>query len=250
MSESAINPPGLTLRALRLLKTAPLLRIRAALLSAYYRRRHVGLRSHVDPTAHVIGWRSIRIGERSVLSADCWLNVNHYSPTTVQLAIGDSCFIGRRNILSSGHYLRLGDYCLTGPDCRLLGSDHIIDDPFRPYVSSGATRDTVIDVGVNCWLGAGVAVIGNVKIGHGSVVGALSLVNRDIPPFSVVVGNPARIVKRFDPFKLAWVPAQQFPDAGEKSLPDESTYLAMLRSAAPNIELPVAASSKRRGDLP
>jgi len=250
MSEGVNDRVGPAARARRLLKVQTLLRIRAALLSAYYRRRHVGWGSHIDPTAQIIGWRSVRIGSGAVVSADCWLNVNHFSPSTVQLTIGDFCFVGRRNILSAGHFLRLGEYCLTGPDCKLIGSDHVIDDPFQPYVASGATHNTVIDVGVNCWLGAGVTVIGNVKVGHGSVVGAMSLLNRDIPPFSLVVGSPARILKRFDPRKRAWVQADLLSEHSANALPDESSYLAMLRSAAPALRLPVAASSKRWGDLP
>lgn len=236
--------------ARRRLRHPYVLRARAAVLSWYFRRRHVGTGSHIDRTAHVLGWRSVRIGEHSIVSADCWLNVNDLPNGSPQITVGDFCFIGRRNMLSSGRLLRLGDYCLTGPDCRFLGSDHIFDDPFMPYVSTGATKEGVIELGANCWLGAGVAIVGNVKIGHGSVVGAMTLVNKDVPPFSLVVGNPCKVIKRYDMGKRTWVAADQLSSDHERMLPDENAYVTILRGARPQVTMPRAAASKNMGDWP
>jgi acetyltransferase-like isoleucine patch superfamily enzyme len=249
---AAVNPTSVTLakRALGYLRHPLFLRLKAALLSWHFRRLHTGRGSYVDRSTHVLGWRSVRIGSYSVVSADCWLNVNHRTASEPRLVIGDHCHIGRRNLLSSARLLRLGDYCLTGPDCRFVGSDHVIDDPFLPYVSTGATDHGVIDVGANCWLGAGVTVVGNVSIGHGSVIGALTLVNKDVPPFSLVVGNPGRVIKRYDARLKTWVSQHLFSTEAEQALPDEQAYLAILRRARPEVPMPLAAASKRMGDSP
>lgn len=234
-----------------ILRRFPLLsRFKNVVLSWHFRRRHTGKGSYIDRSAHVLGWRSVKIGKNSVVSADCWFNVNNRSSAATQINVGDFCHLGRRNLLSSGQLLRLGDYCLTGPDCRFLGSDHIFNDPFLPYVASGAKQVAVMEVGPNCWFGAGVVVMGNVKIGHGSVIGALTLVTKDIPPFSLVVGNPARVIKRYSMNKQAWVPAQALPPHEEQALPGEETYLEILRKSRSLITMPVAAASKRMGDLP
>lgn len=235
---------------LRRFRNPLLSRFKNAVLSWHFRRRHTGAGSYVDRSAHVLGWRSVRIGNNSVVSADCWFNVNNRSSTATQISIGDFCHLGRRNLLSPGQSLRLGDYCLTGPDCRFLGSDHIFDNPFLPYVASGAKQVAVIEVGPNCWFGAGVVVMGNVRIGHGSVIGALTLVTKDIPPFSLVVGNPARVIKRYSVDQQAWVPAQALLPQEEQALPSEETYLEILRESRSSIIMPVAAASKRMGDLP
>lgn len=235
---------------LRRFKSPLLSRLKNAVLSWHFRRRHTGAGSYVDRSTHVLGWRSVRIGKKSVVSADCWFNVNNRSSGAMQINVGDFCHLGRRNLLSSGRLLQFGDYCLTGPDCRFLGSDHIFDDPFMPYVASGAKQVAVMEVGPNCWFGAGVVVMGNVKIGHGSVIGALALVTKNIPPFSLVVGNPARVIKRYSMNQQAWVPAQALPLHEEQALPGEKTYLEILRRSRSSITMPVAAASKRMGDLP
>lgn len=237
-------------RAARRFRPQALVRLKAAVICWLLRRRHTGSGSHIDSSVHVLGWRWVRIGASSIVSADCWLNVNNRTSSAGHLFIGNHCHVGRRNVLSSGRLLRLGDYCLTGPDCHFLGSDHLIDNPFVPYVATGATQDAVIDVGVNCWLGAGSAILGNVKIGHGSVIGARTLLVRDVPPFSVVVGNPGRVIKRFRMQTRSWIPAEEFAPHDDAALPDEDSYLAILNQRPGGLDMPLAAASKSMGDSP
>lgn len=220
------------------------------ILSSIYKHKNVGKGSHIDPSVHVLGWRLVRIGFNSVISEATWLNVNNRLSDTAQIVIDENCFIGRRNFLSSGSLIRLGAYCLTGPDCKFLGSDHVITDPFKPYVTTGATVGSIIEIGANCWFGAGALVLGSVKIGHGSIIGVNTLVNSDIPPFSLVVGSPGRILKRFQISTSSWVPTADATAADLIALPSESEYLAILRKSHSVISLPGRASGKHMGDLP
>lgn len=219
-------------------------------LNAIYKYRNVESGAYIDPSVHVLGWRSVRIGSNSVVSEATWLNVNNRQSVNAQIVIEENCFIGRRNLMSSGCLIRIGAYCLTGPDCKFLGSDHVITDPFKPYVTTGATIESTVEIGANCWFGSGAVVLGSVKIGHGSVIGVNTLINCDIPPFSIVVGSPGRIVKRFQMSTSSWVPTEQLTVADSINFPSESEYLAILRSTHPLISLPTRASGKRMGDLP
>ncbi len=212
-------------------------------------RAHVGPHSHVDASVHVLGWNQVRVGHHSIISADTWLNVNNRHAADPAIVIGDNCFIGRRNFMSSGELIRIGDYCLTGVDCHFLGSDHIYSDPFVPYVVTGTTLDAAIEIGANCWLGASVTVVGRVRVGFGSIIGAGSVVTRDVPPFSVVVGNPARVIKRFDVRAKLWIKAADWTPEAEAALPAEPEYLAGLHASHPTVKGPRIASSKAFGDL-
>lgn len=63
-----------------------------------------------------------------------------------------------------------------------------------------------ISIGDNVWIGNGVSIIGNLKIGDGVIVGANSVVNKDLEPYSIYVGNPARLIKRWDATLNKWIP--------------------------------------------
>jgi len=77
-----------------------------------------------------------------------------------------------------------------------------------PIRDQGGTKSGTVVVEEGCWIGYGTAIVstqGELVIGKNSVVGANSLVTRSVPPYSVVTGNPARVVKHFDLEKGEWV---------------------------------------------
>ncbi|MFH0939743.1 MAG: DapH/DapD/GlmU-related protein [Planctomycetota bacterium] len=213
------------------------------------RRRHIGTGSYVDASVQVIGWDSVRIGANCLIGEQTWINVNHRDAEQPALIIGDNVVIGRRNYFSTGKQIKIGSFVLTTPNCCFLGSDHVFSSPFVPYLLSGTTSDGIIEVGVNCWLGTGVTVLAGVKIGFGSVIGASAVVTKDIPPLSVAIGSPARVVRRFDVRAQDWVTAAAYPPDGDLQLPTEADYLVRLKQTHPKIGKPLHASSSRFGDL-
>lgn len=210
-------------------------------------KKNIKKSSFVDKTARLIGLKDIIIGENSIISENTWLNVNNRG--NLGIIIGNNCFIGKNNFFSSGKEIVISDYCMFGLDCRFLGSNHLFDNPFMPYISTGTTNEGIIKVGVNCWLGTGVTVIGDVRIGYGSIIGANSLVNKDIPPFSVVVGNPGRVIKRYDVILEKWIKISECNEGNEKHLPTEEEYLQILKSKKPLINKPYYAATKAFGNL-
>lgn len=168
------------------------------ILNSFFYKPNIGKDSYIDKNAQFIGLKHIQIGENSMIGDDCWLNVNKQEADDVEIEIGDNCFIGRRNFFSSGKSIIINDFFMSGPNCSFIGSNHSIDDPSKPYILTGATTTSSICIGSNVWIGTNSTVLGNVTIGHGSIIGANSLVIKDIPPFSIAVGNPAKIIKRFD----------------------------------------------------
>ncbi len=98
-------------------------------------------------------------------------------------------------------------------------------------------------------MGANVVVIGDVSIGHGSIIGAGSLVTKDVPPFCVAVGSPAKIIKRYSFRQEKWVLVANYDVTEEAELPSAQEYLNILKKKVPKILLPLQASSKKFGDL-
>jgi len=223
--------------------------VRARVVSFYFKTFKIGRRAFLDKTVQILGWRNVEIGSKSIVSENCFLNINNKDKSGAQIVIGQRCYIGRRNFFTCGRRIEIGDYSMTGVECHFIGSNHLFHDPFSPYVSQPTTSTSIIRIGVNCSLGARVSVIGSVVIGHGSVVGANSLILDDIPPFSLVVGSPARIIKRFDMQSSLWVPVDQFTQEMESLYPTEEAYLGILKNSNRFVDLPLHAAGKSIGDL-
>jgi acetyltransferase-like isoleucine patch superfamily enzyme len=214
------------------------------------RKKAIGAQTFIDRSVQVLGWDHVSIGHHSAISEGCWLNVNQRTPGHRHIVIGNHVYLGRRNFLTSGWQIDVGDYCMTGIDCKLMSGDHTFDTPLVPYMINGVTNDKTIRLGVNARLGAGVMVVGNVTIGHGSIVGAGALVNRDIPPFSIAIGVPCRVHKRFDFITNAWIDAGTWRPELDAAMPDENSYRTMLQNAFPWVHIPLQAASRAFGDMP
>ena len=123
--------------------------------------------------------------------------------------VGDHTYFGGSvNFRSwvSTEKIVIGSYCSIGSDVHfVVGGNHPTDTvstfPFdnlflgreNPSRSYRTTKDT--NVGHDVWIGAGADIGSGVNIGHGCVVGAKAVVAKDMPPYSVVVGNPARVTR-------------------------------------------------------
>ena len=89
-------------------------------------------------------------------------------------------------------HIYIGDCTMLGPNVVLATAGHPIDAELR---SQGLQYNMPVRIGRNCWLGAGVIVMPGVTIGDNTVIGAGSVVTRDIPSGVVAVGNPCRVLR-------------------------------------------------------
>ncbi len=199
-------------------------------------------RAYVPLSVKMVGIRRIQLGKNTAIGARSWLNVNDVKGHGPALVISDNCFVGQENFFSVGKTIVLREYCLTTKSCAFIGASHVYDNPMLPYMTTGVKCESDIYIGVNCFFGAYSRVIGNVTVGHGSVIGAGAEVRNDVPPFSLVVGSPAKVIKRFD-FKLnEWVkwPADDYSEG-----PSEDEYLRtlLLKSGATYMYVSAAAGS-------
>ncbi|MCJ2080098.1 CatB-related O-acetyltransferase [Methylobacterium sp. J-090] len=115
-----------------------------------------------------------------------------------RLTIGRFCSIADKVeiLLGGGHRL---DWVSTYPFAAMAGLWPGLDAPAEYHASRGD-----VTIGSDVWLGSGCLVLSGVTIGHGAVVAAHAVVSRDVPPYAVVAGNPARVVRhRFDPDTVA-----------------------------------------------
>ena len=90
-------------------------------------------------------------------------------------------------------HIYVGDCTMFGPNVTIATAGHPIDPELR---SKGLQYNLPVHIGRNCWLGAGVIVMPGVTIGDNTVIGAGSIVTKDIPSGVVAVGNPCRVMRQ------------------------------------------------------
>lgn len=113
------------------------------------------------------------------------------------LRMGPYGYVGPRAVVPSG--VTMGNYVMIGPELLITGADHRFDEPGVAVIFSGRPdpEDCVIEDDV--WIGARVTVLKGVRIGRGSVIAAGAVVTRDVPPYTIMGGVPARPIRqRFD----------------------------------------------------
>jgi len=156
--------------------------------------------------------------------------------------------IGRRTFITVEKKVLIRDYSTIGINCLILGAHHDYQDPFKPYITGEVTGKPEIKIGVNCFLSAGVTVLAGINVGYGSVIGSGSLINKDIPPFSLVIGNPCKIVKTYNFEKNVW---REYDDETnlEKDIISEEYYLNILKKKMPRTGPYFHAATNKMGDL-
>ncbi|MDZ7314999.1 MAG: flippase-like domain-containing protein [candidate division KSB1 bacterium] len=110
-----------------------------------------------------------------------------------RIEIGDFSNIGANCRFGTTSQIKLGKYVLLAANCYIGGAQHRFDRLDIPIMRQGYESRGGVIIEDNCWLGAGVIVLDGVRIGSGSVIGAGSVVTKDIPPNSIAVGVPARV---------------------------------------------------------
>lgn len=127
--------------------------------------------------------------------------------TLIANAVGD-VVMGKKVLIGAGSKITgpvtFGDNILLAQNVVMSGLNHNFEDISLPISQQGVSvKEIRVDDGV--WIGAGALITAGVHIGKNSVVGAGSVVTKDVPAYSVVVGNPARIIKQYDFNTKTWM---------------------------------------------
>lgn len=111
-----------------------------------------------------------------------------------QIKIGEKTSIGSFTIIAAMMKISIGSSCMIAESVSIRDHDHVFDNSDIPFRDQGWSCKP-IEIGNNVWLGAKVTVLKGCKIGDNVIIGANSVVTRDIPSNSVAVGCPARVIR-------------------------------------------------------
>ncbi|WP_462323580.1 acyltransferase [Desulfoplanes sp.] len=156
--------------------------------------------------------KKITIEKNVFIGESCWIGAGTKEGS---IDIEENSFVAHRSTLaaqggdirikkhvhiSRGSYINgignvvIGNDCMVGPHVVLISGTHNYRDMNTPIRKQGSTKKMIV-IEDNVWLAANVNVMPGVRVGEGSVVGAGAVVTKDIPPYSIAVGVPARIIK-------------------------------------------------------
>ena len=110
------------------------------------------------------------------------------------IRLGQRVYLSRGVTLGAVGLVEIGDFTLVGPGCYITDADHRFSEQTVPVPDQGMSSQGATVIEDNVWLGANVVVTSGVRIGRRSVIGANSVVTRDVPEFSIAAGVPAEVV--------------------------------------------------------
>jgi acetyltransferase-like isoleucine patch superfamily enzyme len=153
-----------------------------------------------DPTP-LLDTAAVDVGRNVFIGEGAWLSI----APGARLTIGDNTHINRYFVLACVGQVTIGRNVVMADRAFVGDTNHGYADPSTPIIFQPMAPSRPVVIEDDCWLGINVCVLSGVRIGRHSVIGANSVVTRDVPPYSVAAGNPARIVKQYDPLQQAWI---------------------------------------------
>jgi acetyltransferase-like isoleucine patch superfamily enzyme len=169
----------------------------------------VGTRASIHYTTSLRNPQCIQLGSRLIVDKDVWLHAVEpmEGASEPKLIVDDYCYVGRRSHVTAKNRVHLEREVILSSSVLVQDHAHEYEDVTRPIRQQGLTEGGRIRIGQGSWIGQGVVIFcgrGELTLGRNCVVAANSVVTRSFPDYCVVSGNPARVVKQFDPAKGAW----------------------------------------------
>lgn len=165
-------------------------------------RRHFGYCHRTvrfEKLGNLIGAHYIQIDEKSDIQYGTYLTAwdNHGSKPIIK--IGKDCHIGAYNHITSINHIEIGNGFVSGMWVTITDNSHGLTDRStmeHPVSDRDIVSKGKVIIGKNVWVGDKATILPNITIGDGAIIAANAIVTTDVPDFSVVAGNPAKIVKQ------------------------------------------------------
>jgi acetyltransferase-like isoleucine patch superfamily enzyme len=135
------------------------------------------------------------IGPFVLVESGCWFALY---PETASMSVGEGSILNLGCMVAASDRVQIGRHCMFANYCFLTDADHRFDDPDLPVTWQGMVPKGPVRIGDNCWFGTNCVITGGVTIGERTVVGANSVVTRDLPAGVVAAGAPAKVIREID----------------------------------------------------
>lgn len=161
---------------------------------------------YIEPGVVINRPRFVHVGNHVRIKRNTSINLHPKDKKAkgTLLFIGDDVIISESCFISACNRITIEENVGISPNVMIIDNSRKPGDIGRPSKEQDL-KIGYVHIGADSWIAYGACVLPNVTIGKHCIIGALSVVNRDIPPYSVAVGSPAKVVKRYDFDRGEWV---------------------------------------------
>ncbi len=165
---------------------------------------------YIEPGVVINRPRFVQVGDHVVIKRNTSINLHpkNKGSKEILLFIGDHTIISESCIISACNRVIIEENVGISPHVMIIDNSRKLGDVSRPSKEQDL-KIGYVHIGADSWIAYGACVMPNVTIGKHCIIGALSLVNKDIPPYSLAVGSPAKVVKRYDFDRGEWMKADE-----------------------------------------
>ncbi len=181
-------------------------RVNAALFEFFYKRKFgsIGEKTRIYRPLRIDGYANIFIEDHVCIQFGSWLAAMPLTGHEVKLEIMQGATIGNYNHIYATQSIIIEKNVLTADKVYISDNLHGYEDISMPIIKQPIKQCKPVIIGEGSWLGEHVCVIG-ASVGKHCVIGANSVVTRDIPDYCVAVGAPAKVIKRYSAEKGEWI---------------------------------------------
>lgn len=156
----------------------------------------IGIRMPISYSKVSFGSRKLRSVCGKWMLDYCGTNVNIEKGALFEyhISLGDNSGIGIRAQIED--YVTIGKNVMMGPDCMIFTRNHEFGDKTCPMCTQGFSEICPVTIEDDVWIGARVIILPGVHVGKGSILGAGAVVTKNVEPYSIVGGNPAKLLKK------------------------------------------------------
>ena len=157
----------------------------------------------IFPPFRIDGAAHIFIGANTSIREYSWIAAYDMTGFTPCLTIGDNTNLGYNSHIICTRSVTIGNNVLSANGVYISDNLHAYEDITRPIIEQKIIQKQDVSIGDGTWIGEHACIIG-AKVGKHCVIGANSVVTKDVPDYCVVGGVPAKILKRFDHETKSW----------------------------------------------
>lgn len=144
-------------------------------------------------SASFVNSKKISVGYRVVVRERVWMRAVQQDGCDGEIVIGDDVHIARDCIIHAAYKITIGNGVTFGPRVLMLDHNHQFDQLDISVMKQGLSGGA-ITIGSNSWIGGHAVILPNVRIGEGAIIGAGAVVTKDVPPYMIVGGVPAKVI--------------------------------------------------------